>query len=159
MDGRDRTWEAHQKNARSPATGGGDGEMSTMAYDEGMPNGASIFAYLVFGPGGTFAEGIARTMKFIIWRSPGARLGVQCKTRRTRPSRIRTCLGFIQIASICNWLGEQFWDPTFAYKRLRGRSKNLAKHFSSPSTWALVTSRALHSSVRSNLRHHCTHPL
>jgi hypothetical protein len=28
--------------------------------DEGMPNGPSIFAYLVFGPGGTTAEGITR---------------------------------------------------------------------------------------------------
>jgi hypothetical protein len=100
-----------------------------MTADEGMPNGPSIFAYLVFGPRGTSAEGIARPMKLIVWRDPGARLGVQCKTRRTRPSRIRTCLGFIQTTSICNWLGEQSWDPTFAYKRLGGRSKNLSRHF------------------------------
>jgi hypothetical protein len=31
--------------------------------DEGMPNGPSIFAYLVFSPGGTSVEGIARPMK------------------------------------------------------------------------------------------------
>jgi hypothetical protein len=30
------------------------------ATDEGMLNGPSIFAYLVFGPGGTTAEGITR---------------------------------------------------------------------------------------------------
>jgi hypothetical protein len=30
------------------------------ATDEGMPNGPSIFAYLVFGPGGTTAKGITR---------------------------------------------------------------------------------------------------
>jgi hypothetical protein len=104
------------------------------ASDEGMPNGPSIFAYLVFGPGGTSAEGIARPMNLIVWHGPGTRLGVQCKTRRTRPSRIRTCLGFIQTTSICNWLGEQSQDPTFAYKRLGGRSKNLSRHFSPPST-------------------------
>jgi hypothetical protein len=97
--------------------------------DEGMPNGPSIFAYLVFAPGGTSAEGIAMPIKVIVWRGPGVRLGVQCKTRRTRPSRIRTCLGFIQTASICNWLGEQSRDPTLAYKRLGGRSKNLSRHF------------------------------
>jgi hypothetical protein len=33
--------------------------------DEGMPNGPSIFAYLVFGLGGTSAEGITRPMKLI----------------------------------------------------------------------------------------------
>jgi hypothetical protein len=33
------------------------------ATDEGMPNGPSIYAYLVFGPGGTSVEGIARPMK------------------------------------------------------------------------------------------------
>jgi hypothetical protein len=75
--------------------------------DEGMPNGPSIFAYLVFGPEGTSAKEIAMPMKLVIWRSPGARLGVQCKTRRRRPSRIRTHLGFIQTDSIYNWLGEQ----------------------------------------------------
>jgi hypothetical protein len=36
------------------------------ATDEAMPNGPSIFAYLVFGPGGTSAEGIARPMKLIV---------------------------------------------------------------------------------------------
>jgi hypothetical protein len=45
--------------------------------DEGMPNGPSIFAYLVFGPGGTSVEGITRPMKLIAWRSPGAKLAVQ----------------------------------------------------------------------------------
>jgi hypothetical protein len=129
------------------------------ATNEGMSNEPLIFVYLVFGPGGTSAKGIARPMKLIVWRGPGARLGMQCKTRRTRPSRIRTCLGFIQTASIYNWLGEQSWDPTFAYKRLGGRSKNLSRQFSPQSTWALVTSRGLHSSTRSNLCHHCTHPL
>jgi hypothetical protein len=52
------------------------------ATDEGMSNGPSIFVYLVFGPGGTFAKGIARPMKLIVWRGPGVRLGVQCKTQR-----------------------------------------------------------------------------
>jgi hypothetical protein len=36
------------------------------ATDEGMPNRLSIFAYLVFGTGGTSAEGIARPMKLIV---------------------------------------------------------------------------------------------
>jgi hypothetical protein len=82
-------------------------EAITWGRDEGMSNGPSIFAYLVFGPGGTSVEGITRTMKSIVWRGPGARLGVHCKIQRTRPSRIRTCLGFVRTDSICNWLGEQ----------------------------------------------------
>jgi hypothetical protein len=53
---------------------------SRCGVDEGMSNGPSIFAYLVFGPGGTSVEGIARPMKLIVWRGLGARLGVQCKT-------------------------------------------------------------------------------
>jgi hypothetical protein len=47
------------------------------ATDKGMPNGPSIFAYLVFGPGGTSIEGITRPMKLIAWRHSGARLAVQ----------------------------------------------------------------------------------
>jgi hypothetical protein len=129
------------------------------ATDKGMMSGPSIFAYRVFGPGGTSAEEIARPMKLIVWHGPGARLGVQCKTQRRRPSRIWTCLGFIQTTSICNWLGEQSWDPTFAYKRLGGRSENLSRHFSPPSTRALIISRALHLRARSHLCHHCTQPL
>jgi hypothetical protein len=45
--------------------------------DEGMPNGPSIFAYLVFGPGRVTAEGITRLINLIAWRGPGARLVVQ----------------------------------------------------------------------------------
>jgi hypothetical protein len=33
--------------------------------DKGMTNGPSIFAYLVFGPGGTSTEGITRPTKII----------------------------------------------------------------------------------------------
>jgi hypothetical protein len=33
------------------------------ALDEGMTNRPSIFAYLVFGPGGITVEGIARPIK------------------------------------------------------------------------------------------------
>jgi hypothetical protein len=144
---------------------GGDGINEPMAektmcdVDEGMTSGPSIFAYLVFGPGGTPVEEIARPMKLAIWRGPGARLGKQCKTRRRRPSQIRTRLGFIQTDSICNWLGEQSWDPTLAYKRLGGRSENLSRHFSPPSTRALVISRALHLRARSHLRLYCNQPL
>jgi hypothetical protein len=36
------------------------------ATDEGMTNGPSIFAYLVFGPRKTSAEEIARPMKVIV---------------------------------------------------------------------------------------------
>jgi hypothetical protein len=39
----------------------GKGHM--MVVDEGMPNRPSIFAYLVFGPGGITVEEIARPMK------------------------------------------------------------------------------------------------
>jgi hypothetical protein len=46
------------------------------ATDEGMPNGPSIFAYLVFDLGGTSTEGITRPMKLIAWCHSGARLAV-----------------------------------------------------------------------------------
>jgi hypothetical protein len=39
--------------------------------DEGMINRPSIFAYLVFGPGGITVEGIARPMKISACRGPG----------------------------------------------------------------------------------------
>jgi hypothetical protein len=42
-----------------------------------MLNRPSIFAYLVFGPGGVTAEGITRPIILIAWRGPGARLAVQ----------------------------------------------------------------------------------
>jgi hypothetical protein len=76
------------------------------ATDEGMTCGSSIFTYLVFGLGRASTEGIARPMKMIAWRDPGARLGVQGKDSR-RPSWIRARLGFIQTDSICTLLGGQ----------------------------------------------------
>jgi hypothetical protein len=41
------------------------------ATDKGMPNRPSIFAYLIFGPGGITVEGITRPMKILAWRGPG----------------------------------------------------------------------------------------
>jgi hypothetical protein len=35
----------------------------SIVCDEGMPNGPSIFAYLVFGLGGTAVEGITRPVR------------------------------------------------------------------------------------------------
>jgi hypothetical protein len=93
----------------------------TLVADEGMTCGSSIFAYLVFGPGRASIEGIARPTKIIAWRGLGARLDVQGKDSR-RPSWIRIRLGFVQTDSICTLLGGQSRDPTFAYKRLGGRS-------------------------------------
>jgi hypothetical protein len=52
------------------------------ATDEGMSHGSSILAYLVFGPGRVFTEGIARPISMIAWCSLEERPGVQCKTRR-----------------------------------------------------------------------------
>jgi hypothetical protein len=49
-----------------------------------MTNRPSIFAYLVFGPGGIFVEGIARPMKIAAWHGPGAILGVQANIRRVQ---------------------------------------------------------------------------
>jgi hypothetical protein len=49
-----------------------------------MTNRPSIFAYLVFGPGGITVEGIARPMKIAAWRGLGAILGVQAKIRRVQ---------------------------------------------------------------------------
>jgi hypothetical protein len=64
------------------------------ATDEGMTNGPSIFAYLVFGPGRTSPEGITRPTEIIAWRGPGAKLGIQDEGSK-RPSSIRLQLGFI----------------------------------------------------------------
>jgi hypothetical protein len=58
--------------------------MITLADDEGTTNRPSIFAYLVFGPGGIIVEGITRPMKMVAWRGPGAKLGVQAKIRRVQ---------------------------------------------------------------------------
>jgi hypothetical protein len=55
------------------------------ATDEGMTHGSSILAYLVFGPGRTSTEGMARPTKMIAWHGPGARLDVQGEDSR-RPS-------------------------------------------------------------------------
>jgi hypothetical protein len=45
--------------------------------DEGMTNGPSIFAYLVFGPGRVATKEMTRPTKITAWRGPGARLIVQ----------------------------------------------------------------------------------
>jgi hypothetical protein len=42
-----------------------------------MTCGPSIFAYLVFDPGGASTKGIIRPTKIIVWRGPGAKLDVQ----------------------------------------------------------------------------------
>jgi hypothetical protein len=52
--------------------------------DEEITNRPSIFAYLVFGPGGITVEGIARPTKIAAWRGLEAKLGVQADTRRVR---------------------------------------------------------------------------
>jgi hypothetical protein len=85
-----RRWPVQQNRPRvSPGTKGGRGG-STQEHaskegmapagvtvvcnsnaDEGMPNRPSIFAYLVFGPGGITVEGITRPMKVLAWRGPG----------------------------------------------------------------------------------------
>jgi hypothetical protein len=54
------------------------------ATDEGMTNRPSIFAYLVFGPGGSTVEGIARPIKTAAGRGPGATLGRQARIRRVQ---------------------------------------------------------------------------
>jgi hypothetical protein len=46
-----------------------------------MTHGSSILAYLVFGLGRTSTKGMARPMKMLAWRGPGARLDVQGKAR------------------------------------------------------------------------------
>jgi hypothetical protein len=52
---------------------------SLTGVDEEMTNRPSIFAYLVFGPGGISVEGIARPMKVAAWHGLGAILRVQAK--------------------------------------------------------------------------------
>jgi hypothetical protein len=44
-----------------------------------MTNRPSIFAYLVFGPGGITVEGVARPIKTAAGRGPGMTLGIQYK--------------------------------------------------------------------------------
>jgi hypothetical protein len=51
--------------------------ISAIAADEGMTNGPSIFAYLVFGPGRVATEGKMKPMKTTAWRGPGVKLIVQ----------------------------------------------------------------------------------
>jgi hypothetical protein len=93
--------------------------------DEGMTNWFPIFAYLVFGPGRVSLERLSRPIKAMVYRGPGAKLGVQARTRRTGDR-----LGFrLSNNSICTWLERQSWDPAFAYKRLGGRSRS-RRHFS-----------------------------
>jgi hypothetical protein len=58
---------------------GSDPKFGVTVVDEGMPNRPSIFAYLVFGPGGITVKGITRPMKISAWRGPGIQLGVQNK--------------------------------------------------------------------------------
>jgi hypothetical protein len=45
--------------------------------DEGMINGPSIFAYLVFGSGRVVTVGKTRPTRITAWCGPGARLIVQ----------------------------------------------------------------------------------
>jgi hypothetical protein len=63
-------------------------------YNEGMTCGSSIFAYLVFGPGRTFTEGIVRPTKIMARHGPGAKLDKQGEESK-RSSSIRLRLGFI----------------------------------------------------------------
>jgi hypothetical protein len=91
--------------------------------DEGMTHKSSILAYLVFGPGRTSTKGVARPHKHDRLTQPRSRTWRAMQDLK-RSSRIRTCLGFIQTDPIYNYLGEQSRDPTFAYKRLGGRSSS-----------------------------------
>jgi hypothetical protein len=52
-----------------------------MAYDEGMTNRPSIFAYLVFGPGEITVKGIARPIRAAAGRGPRTILDVQARIR------------------------------------------------------------------------------
>jgi hypothetical protein len=47
-------------------------------------NRPSIFAYLVFGPGGVSVERTAWPMKVAAWSGPGATLGVQARIQRVQ---------------------------------------------------------------------------
>jgi hypothetical protein len=49
--------------------------------DEGITNGPSIFAYLVFGPGEVIVEGAARPIRAVVGCGPGKILGVQARIR------------------------------------------------------------------------------
>jgi hypothetical protein len=52
--------------------------------DEGMTDGPSTFAYLVFGPGGVSQERLSRPVKAVFRCGPGVLLGVQAKFRRVQ---------------------------------------------------------------------------
>jgi hypothetical protein len=49
-----------------------------------MTNRPSIFAYLVFGPGGITVEGVARPIKMAAGHGPGMTLGTQARIRRVQ---------------------------------------------------------------------------
>jgi hypothetical protein len=63
---------------------------SERSTDEGMTNGPSIFAYLVFGPGRVSHERLSRPIKAVAWRGPGAILGAQARFREVQ---VRLVLG------------------------------------------------------------------
>jgi hypothetical protein len=54
------------------------------AIDEGMTNGPSIFAYLVFGPGETTVKGTTRPIKTTTRCGSGAILGIQARIQRVQ---------------------------------------------------------------------------
>jgi hypothetical protein len=56
-----------------------DYHMHSGATDKGMTNRPSIFAYLVFSPGEITVEGVARPIKTVAGRGPGAILGMQAR--------------------------------------------------------------------------------
>jgi hypothetical protein len=60
------------------------------AIDEGMTNRPSIFAYLVFGPEEVTVKGVARPIRTVAGRGPGATLGMQARIRRVQ---VRLVLG------------------------------------------------------------------
>jgi hypothetical protein len=45
--------------------------LATLPSDEGMTNGPSTFAYLVFRPRRDIVKGISKPMKRTAWRGPG----------------------------------------------------------------------------------------
>jgi hypothetical protein len=57
---------------------------------EGMTNRPLIFAYLVFGPEEVTVEGVARPIRTVAGRGPGATLRVQARIQRVQ---VRLVLG------------------------------------------------------------------
>jgi hypothetical protein len=63
-----------------------------------------IFAYLVFGPRRVSLERLLRPIEAAVSRGPGAKLGMQARSRRIQ---VRLVFVWLRTDPICTWLERQ----------------------------------------------------